>query len=66
MKALLKHPPVLRLCCSNVGANFSLIGSLAAVMWVKLLKVRLADSKTDVCIAAPMAHSASPCLKRMH
>jgi hypothetical protein len=25
--------------CSNVGANFSLIGSLAAVMWVKLLKV---------------------------
>ena len=27
--------------CSNVGANFSLIGSLAAVMWIKLLKVCL-------------------------
>lgn len=27
------------IAASNVGANFSLIGSLAAVMWIKLLKV---------------------------
>mmetsp|Transcript_4954 Transcript_4954/g.14258 ORF Transcript_4954/g.14258 Transcript_4954/m.14258 type:complete len:676 (-) Transcript_4954:710-2737(-) len=28
------------IAASNVGANFSLIGSLAAVMWIKLLKAK--------------------------
>ena len=27
------------IAASNVGANYTLIGSLAAVMWIKLLKV---------------------------
>lgn len=46
---------VVALPCSNVGANFSLIGSLAAVMWIKLLKVGFCDS----CMMCPQ-----PCCSR--
>ena len=35
------------IAASNVGANYTLIGSLAAVMWLKLLKVGHCESDCD-------------------
>jgi Na+/H+ antiporter NhaD/arsenite permease-like protein len=46
------------IAASNVGANYTLIGSLAAVMWTKLLKVAdLRPLETRLC-TVPAPHDS--------
>ena len=46
------------IAASNVGANYTLIGSLAAVMWTKLLKV-VTQPSTLCSILAQTVHVAT-------